>query len=274
MIKCVITDLDGTLLNKGRLSENNYAAIKLLLGKGIRFIAATGRPEPLAEIFMKDLGFKCNRIIMNGACYINEEGEALFKNSFTSEELKESIEIITSLGASGMFNALEDSYSLWTPEELRKISKPLMEAYGFDDIDYDFPGEMILCTKEELAEKEIMKIELTFGDMELREKCRNELSKIEGLTVSSALPFNLEINTTSCNKGVAVRKICEIYGYQPDEVACFGDSENDIPMLEQVYYSYAMADADEAVRNSATFVCEACADDGFHKQVMRLVEMQ
>lgn len=27
MIRCVISDLDGTLLNKGRLSENNYKAI-------------------------------------------------------------------------------------------------------------------------------------------------------------------------------------------------------------------------------------------------------
>lgn len=269
MIRCVISDLDGTLLNKGRLSENNYKAIKLLEDNDISFIVATGRPENLARMFLDDLGFDCNRILMNGASYITADGEVLFMNCLSKDNLRECVRVFEEYNCAAVFNGLYDTYSLWTSEELEKVSEPLMRSYGFDD----FEGfhEMYTVSKEELLEKQIMKIEISFNDMDLREICRRELEKIEGLTVTSALPFNIEVNVSSCNKGEAVNRICEIFGYKADEVACFGDSENDIPMLQEVYYSYAMDNADEKVKKAARFICEDVADDGFYKQVLRIL---
>ena len=45
MIKCVVSDLDGTLLYNGKISDNNLRAIKLLEKNNIKFIIATGRNE-------------------------------------------------------------------------------------------------------------------------------------------------------------------------------------------------------------------------------------
>lgn len=53
MIKIIASDLDGTLLYNGELSENNYKAVKQLQENGIEFVMASGRN--ITEIKLVDL---------------------------------------------------------------------------------------------------------------------------------------------------------------------------------------------------------------------------
>lgn len=47
----------------------------------------------------------------------------------------------------------------------------------------------------------------------------------------------------------------------PDEVAVFGDSDNDLPMIDAVPNSVAVANANEAVTAAARWHIGAAADD-------------
>ena len=71
MIKCVVSDLDGTLLYNGKVSDNNFRAIKLLKDNNIKFIIATGRNEN--ELSLLDLhGDKFPMVMINGALVKDE----------------------------------------------------------------------------------------------------------------------------------------------------------------------------------------------------------
>ncbi len=54
----------------------------------------------------------------------------------------------------------------------------------------------------------------------------------------------------------------EYLGISPEENCTFGDSINDIAMLKDSGFSYAVANAREEVRMAAKAVCPSYAEDG------------
>ena len=75
MISCIVTDLDGTLLNhESKISPQNVESLKMAQEKGVEVIVATGRNYPdVIEIF-KDTGLKTWIIAANGATIHDPEG--------------------------------------------------------------------------------------------------------------------------------------------------------------------------------------------------------
>ena len=67
------------------------------------------------------------------------------------------------------------------------------------------------------------------------------------------------------NKGKAVRTIQESLGIKMEETMAFGDQLNDIEMLNQAYYSFAVANAREEVRKAARFQADSNVRGGVLK---------
>ena len=73
------------------------------------------------------------------------------------------------------------------------------------------------------------------------------------------------------DKYYGLKKILEKNGYKPDEVAIFGDSDNDFELFENVTESYAMGNANDRIKSHAKYVIGSCEDDGFYLQVMKIL---
>ena len=68
MIKMVVSDMDGTLLNSNlEISQENLQAIAKLRAQGIRFCVATGRPEQLLKEYVEQLQMEDPMIMYNGS---------------------------------------------------------------------------------------------------------------------------------------------------------------------------------------------------------------
>ena len=67
------------------------------------------------------------------------------------------------------------------------------------------------------------------------------------------------------NKGNAVKTIQESLDIRPEETMAFGDQLNDLEMLDQAYYSFAVANAREEVRRAARFQADSNVNDGVLK---------
>ena len=72
------------------------------------------------------------------------------------------------------------------------------------------------------------------------------------------------------NKGTSVSKLQELLGVTIHETLAFGDQVNDIEMLKQAYYSFAVDNASSTVKNVARFTCESCADQGVLKTLNQI----
>jgi HAD superfamily hydrolase (TIGR01484 family) len=92
------------------------------------------------------------------------------------------------------------------------------------------------------------------------------------LTAVRSSDILCEVMAGDVRKGQAVRLLCEHYGIDSREAVAFGDGPNDIDMLQAVERSYAMANAEEEVKQAAFEVVPwTNAESGVAKMLERLV---
>ncbi|SLC89556.1 phosphatase yitU [Mycobacteroides abscessus subsp. abscessus] len=75
MVKLIVSDMDGTLLNeKMMISQANADAIREAEKQGIPFMVATGRGFTEAKPLLEEAGLSCPIITLNGAQVYDEKG--------------------------------------------------------------------------------------------------------------------------------------------------------------------------------------------------------
>ena len=83
-------------------------------------------------------------------------------------------------------------------------------------------------------------------------------------------PTLLEFMPAGTTKAVAVRTLCELWGIDPADAYAFGDSSNDMPMLEAVGHGYLMGNASDELLASAPRVAPSNDEDGVARVLERL----
>jgi hydroxymethylpyrimidine pyrophosphatase-like HAD family hydrolase len=102
-------------------------------------------------------------------------------------------------------------------------------------------------------------------------------SKISDVAFASSFPIikgvsgNLEMTNTDATKGFAVKGLCDALGLSNENVMCFGDGENDCPMLEYADYSFAMANGNDLAKSTAQFVTDTNDNFGVAKAINKYV---
>jgi len=64
------------------------------------------------------------------------------------------------------------------------------------------------------------------------------------------------------NKGTALKKAAEIVGVSCREIAAFGDSLNDLPMLKVSGFPIAVGNAEKEVKEIAEYICKNGVGEG------------
>ena len=79
----------------------------------------------------------------------------------------------------------------------------------------------------------------------------------------------LDTMERSVNKGAAVKILQDGLMIRPEETVVFGDQMNDVEMLKQAYYSFAVANARPETKQAARFLADSNENLGPLK-IMRL----
>src|SRR5947208_1537207 len=80
----------------------------------------------------------------------------------------------------------------------------------------------------------------------------------------------LELLHPEVSKGAALRRIAHMLGVARDEVIAFGDSHNDLDMLEFAGVGVAMGNASAEVKALADLITDSNEDDGIATALERL----
>lgn len=249
MIKLIVTDMDGTLLNsKGELPQNFYEVFKKLQAKNIIFAAASGRQYfTLLENF-KPICDEMLFIAENGT-YIVYKGEELAIHPLKKEiahklikrgrELGVEIVLATSKGA-----YLESSDKKFVSE----VSKYYVKCEIVEDL-LEIEGDIL---------------KVTICDFRGAEKCSypayQEFAHEAQICVAGEIW--LDMMARDVNKGMAIRDIQEKLAISYEETMVFGDYLNDLEMLQNAYYSYAMENAHPLLKEVAHFKAKSNDENG------------
>ncbi|MDO5417850.1 MAG: HAD family hydrolase [Lachnospiraceae bacterium] len=260
MIKLIASDIDGTLVRDGEntLNPELYDEILRLRAKGIQFAAASGRQWHSIERIFDPIKEKIFYISDNGA-YVGCHGRNLFLTTIERPVVMEMVKDA---------RAMENLEIMVSGPDVVYVETKDMDFINWIVEGYRFEVKQV----EDLTQVEDQFIKISIyhkDDVEnqaraLREKYRDRLK----ITISGNMW--MDCMAQGVNKGAAIRQIQECLEILPEETMTFGDQLNDIEMMNQAYYSYAIGNARPEVKEAARFQADTNVNDGVLK-VLRLL---
>ena len=249
-IRLCYFDVDETLAVPGRgIPDELLPVLERCRGAGVRLSLATGRKYDSALPYAQAIGANAPLILYNGA-RIQEPGDGaiLFDRKLDLKEAIAGLELVKKHGLHVNLY-LEDVIYI---EQETEVSR---ESAQKDGVIQKPVGDLVKFLKSEPTKLLIIgpgeKLVALWADYDKQPH--------ESVVVRSE-PTYLEILPAGVSKGAALRRVAEITGVALEEIAAFGDSNNDIEMLRAAGLGVAVGNALDNVKAEADYV--AAADNG------------
>ena len=246
MLKLIVSDLDGTLLERDRteLPGEVYEWVPRLREKGIRFAIATGRQYFNAKSIARELSDDLYFLTEDGA--MGHHGDRLRYRAKMDTGMEEELirDILKAPGAELWMDGTDLGYMTSKNLDFRRDVIVNGFAYKISDEPWKELSNVVKISLIQYGSDSVLPENLAF----FREKYGTHFEVME------AGNGWLDFIPPGESKGKAVRFLMERFGIRRDEVAVFGDSENDISMFEHADFSYAMDTSAPHVKSSARYV--------------------
>lgn len=254
MIKLVVSDIDGTLLEDGghELNPELFDVILKLRAAGMQFAAASGRQWASIEAVFEPIKEKIFYLSDNGA-YVGMCGRNLFLNPIDRDLIHEMIRDIRAAGLTALLSGPDQAYM---DEDNPEFYRWLTEGYRFQ---VKKVRDLMQVEDQFIKISAYKKHDVEPATKELREKYGSRLK----ITISGDMW--MDCMASGVNKGEAVKLLQESLGILPEETIAFGDQLNDMEMLKQAYYSFAIGNARPEVKAAARFQADTNVKDGVLK---------
>ena len=239
-IRLVVADMDGTLLDAdGRIPLGFKPMLDRLTQRGVRFVPASGRQYQTLEKMFADNG----NVVARDGKVIETHGvsgaivdETIAMTERTSDDLGL---VICALG--GAYVSRDDA------PFIAEASKYYTKLTVVPDL------REVLRYKDE----QILKLAIfDFGDAQAM--AERELGFVTSpYTATASSPHWVDIMDGHVDKGEGVKALQRALGVTRAQTMVFGDYPNDIGMLREGEYSFAMANAHPQVKKVSHYVAGA-----------------
>ncbi|MBP8598383.1 MAG: HAD family phosphatase [Selenomonas sp.] len=265
MIKLILSDMDGTLLDDdGQVPEGFDTVIGQLRERGVIFAPCSGRQYfSLLDSFK---GYEDEFLFLaeNGTM-VRYRGQELFSSAMRRETGLQVLATAQSLpGTYQVYCGKQDAYILeeqHTPELQAELSK----YYTHSAITSDF----------EHLDDELIKVSVFDPTGHAAATIYPLLAKYDGpLQVVLSSDYWVDVMNFGINKGIAIQQVQKKLHIAPNECAAFGDYMNDAEMMSSVYYSFAMANAHPKIKELARFETASNQEHGVLKGIQWLMDQK
>ncbi|MBQ7445876.1 MAG: HAD family hydrolase [Clostridia bacterium] len=259
-VKLIATDMDGTFITTGaRIPEENRRAARICDESGVTFVIASGRSYRSLGDFIGVEGKNGYIIAHNGARIATAGAEKeLYRMPLSMEDAK----FLLDLG-----NRLRVTACVWADEDLyisrrTRNGEIYAQAALAKTVYFDAEDPFFLRDIGD-NRSNIDKIYWTANEDGTGWKS-NEVAKMIPKTLSCFTSGGgcMEFVDRNVSKGAALKKLCDIIGIDPRDTVAFGDSENDISLLEASGFGVAMENADIRVKAAAKYITKTNNDCG------------
>ncbi|WLR55225.1 Cof-type HAD-IIB family hydrolase [Mesobacillus subterraneus] len=286
MIKCIATDMDGTLLTASQqITAENKEAILKAKEQGVEVVVATGRSFQEASFVFEEAGLKLPMICVNGAEVRSEDGEIVSSSPLNKDEARQAA---LRLVESGVYFEVYTNTGTFTEDEDMAVT---IIVDIFSTANPEVPIEKIAEAAEERIHKglikkidhydelfeddqyEIYKLLAFSLDDDKLEAAKAGLKEISGLAVSSSGRENIEITSLDAQKGVALEKFVASRGISLEETMALGDNFNDVSMMKKVGKPVAMGNAAQEIKELCGEVTATNEESGVGKAIMKVLDI-
>lgn len=260
MIKLIITDVDDTIVPEGGsfINHEYYDIVKECKRKGILFGVASGRQKPCVKKLFAPVLDDIFILADNGTDIWMKEYKTSMKipDEDYQQLMADLKEIVPDYG---IMSCLPDiAYFERRDEKYCNHMKTYPYECEYTD---DINTLTDICKVSAWIE--------TGVDKEVEERFAAKWS--DKLDVCFGGENFLDFMRKGCNKGKALSIVQEHYGIRPEETAAFGNADNDIPMLEKAKYSFAVENASDRLKKTASSVIGNMKDDAVLNKIKEIL---
>lgn len=247
-IKLIASDLDGTLLLNGAQSCDSelFPLIEELTKKGVYFVAASGRQyHSLQKLFAP---------VKDKIIYLCENGALVMHND--QVQVKSAIEDGLALDICHAILNRPDCEIVISGERTCYLvpKKPEFVSHVRDVVG----NHVTVIDYPERIQEEIIKISYFTPPEKQKESTDQFLSMFSDKDCEITVSGNqwVDFVAKGTGKGTAMEKLGKRLGILPEEMAAFGDNENDRTMLCLVGHPYLMESCNPTMKDIQANPCK------------------
>lgn len=264
-------DIDGTLMNNGKIAERNIEKIRFFVEEGGRFSLSTGRSVGALKQVLGKIENISPSVIANGCMiYDFENSKIIYQNVIDKSDhiaAKIAAECGVDIGIEVHCGAV--AYSLLENEE--SVDHQKYECFSAVQTDFD-----------ELDQKEWNKALFLFKDRNdiektkeiLRRSAQNSVFVDTSATMYGRQRFYVEQFPSGVSKASALKRLCEVLNIKPGGLFAIGDYYNDLEMIEMADISAVPLVAPDDIKQKADIVCGRCEDGAVADFIEKLTEFK
>lgn len=272
-IKCIALDLDRTTLDaRGRLSEKNKEALEEAARRGIQIVVASGRalstlPEDI--VALKGVRYA---ITSNGAAvYDMERGECLKQYKMSRESVEQVLACTRDCPVS--YEAFVDGKAYASGAY---VEDPVSFGASSRAVGYiqgtRIPVEDIVSFIGANAGR-LDSMDIVVGSQEEKARLWKILSeKVSDVYITSSVPQLLELSYKESGKHTGAAFLLDYLGIGREELAAFGDGDNDAELLAFAGLGIAVENASSACLAAADYVTLAHDKDGVAQGIWNIMD--
>lgn len=249
-IKCIIIDIDGTLLDlNGLISDYTKKVISAIVARGIKVILATGRNIDSAINISKLCGASEIVIANNGAnIYDYSKNKFIFCKQINMKRISNIWNNCIKYNIDTIYNSFDLRYRKYISLDKRLNEKNDVIINSVDKILKDIYQVVLLSTNG--------------NDLK---KCINGFLDdnivISNYSKGSNNIYHVDINSNGISKGLAIIKLYNVLKITKDNIICFGDSMNDLEMFNYCGMCIAMKKGSIEVQNISNYITQFTNDE-------------
>ena len=265
MIRLIATDLDDTLLNeKTELSPRTLNALRAAMAVGCGVTLSSGRMMEAMLPFAERIGVNAPMLLYNGAML----------SDFNTDDTPYATRVPHEI-ALGVARIIEDagSYVQVYPGKGYYCTELLERTHAYArQINVPAtPTHMPMSKWLEEHPGDVQKLLVIGTCAENADALQARLREAypHGASFLKSKPHYIEIMPEGVNKGASMAKLAELLGLKRGEVMCFGDGQNDVPMLQYAGAGWAMANGCEEARACTPLIAPPNSEDGVAQIIER-----
>ena len=275
-MKLIFLDIDGTLTTPGSNEPPQSAldAIKAAQQKGHKVFLCSGRNPGMLSPLLK---FGFDGVVASAGGYDTVGDEVIYDMPMTKEESELAVE---KLHETGVFCTIECRDGAFGDEDLGSFLESNAGSDGKGNSEIErwrkaLAGSLNIRPMGEYDGAPVYKVVVMCLHPEQLEPAKKVLEDrynfvMQEITDPAHRCINGELINRKYDKGRGILRICEHLGVPVEDTIGFGDSMNDLEMIETVGTSVCMDNGAEALKKISDIVCPSVEEDGMAKAFAQL----
>lgn len=264
--KLIFLDIDGTLTEPGKNTPPDSAltAIHRAQANGHRVILCTGRNYGMLSPLLK-YGF--DGLVGSAGGYIECGGKIIYDCPMTPEQQKQAM---TVLADNGIFRTIEGKNGSYTDEGFKVFLKENAQMNGNSELlrwREQIEGELGILPMEQYDGEPIYKIVFMCRGADDLQEPKRLLENTFNFCVQGMDQYGIingELINKAFDKGTAVARLCEYLHIPQEDTIGFGDSMNDLEMIQAVGLGVCMDNGSPALKEVAGMICPSVTENGLY----------